>query len=229
MRLPRGPTDIRKTEIAPKPPAQLVGTEGGSVTEMTGAGRFGAEYQMAEARPQNENSAVVIVSSAGVLAWGLYGVLIVLGHPAAAVCVGIVVMLALVMREYRHGSVNIVDCTSLSFFVVALLTIVTTGHGLFSIYRTIAAWGIFAVVAWATLIAGFPFTLQYARERAPREIWNAAAGRSDRMYERPLRSITTRTMRRFRRSRFLHRAYTRDNHHRRQRAEARLEPGSRAT
>jgi hypothetical protein len=30
------------------------------------------------------------------------------------------------------------------------------------------------VVAWATLIAGFPFTLQYARERAPREIWNAA-------------------------------------------------------
>jgi hypothetical protein len=130
---------------------------------------------VAHALPENEKSAVVAVSSAGVLAWGLYSVLIVLGHPAAAVCVGIVVMLALVMREYRHGSVNIVDCTSLSFFVLALLSIVTTGHGLFSIYRTIAAWGIFAVVAWATLIAGFPFTLQYARERAPREIWNAAA------------------------------------------------------
>ena len=145
------------------------------MTDMSGAGRFGVEFQMAEARQENEKSAVVIVSSAGVLAWGLYGVLIVLGHPAAAVSVAIVVMLALVMREYRHGSVNIVDCTSLSFFVLALLTIVTTGHGLFSIYRTIAAWGIFAVVAWATLIAGFPFTLQYARERAPREIWNAAA------------------------------------------------------
>ena len=39
------------------------------------------------------------------------------------------------MREYRHGSVNIVDCTSLSFFVLALLTIATTGHDLFSIYR----------------------------------------------------------------------------------------------
>jgi hypothetical protein len=106
---------------------------------------------------------------------GLYGVSIVLGHPAAAVCVGIVVMLALVMREYRHGAVNIVDCTSLSFFVLALLTIATTGHDLFSIYRTIAAWDIFAVVARATLVAGFPFTLQYARERAPREIWNGTA------------------------------------------------------
>ena len=59
--------------------------------------------------------------------------------------------------------------------MLALLTIVTTGHDLFSIYRTIAAWGIFAVVAWATLVAGFPFTLQYARKRAPREKWNAAA------------------------------------------------------
>jgi len=142
---------------------------------MTGAGRRGAEFQVAAARLENEKSAVVTVSSVGIVAWGLYGVLIVLGHPAAAVCVGIVVMLALVMREYRQGAVNIVDCTSLSFFVLALLTIVTTGHGLFSIYRTIAAWGIFAVVAWATLVAGFPFTLQYARERAPREMWNAAA------------------------------------------------------
>jgi hypothetical protein len=142
---------------------------------MPRAGRRRAEFQVADALPENEKSAVVAVSSAGVLAWDLYGVLIVLGHPAAAVCVGIVVMLALVMREYRHGSVNIVDCTSLSFFVLALLTIVTTGHGLFSIYRTIAAWGIFAVVAWATLIAGFPFTLQYARERAPREMWNATS------------------------------------------------------
>jgi len=145
------------------------------VRDMTGAGRRGAEFQVAAARLENEKSAVVTVSSVGIVAWGLYGVLIVLGHPAAAVCVGIVVMLALVMREYRQGAVNIVDCTSLSFFVLALLTIVTTGHGLFSIYRTIAAWGIFAVVAWATLVAGFPFTLQYARERAPREMWNAAA------------------------------------------------------
>jgi hypothetical protein len=125
---------------------------------------------------ENEKSAVAAVSNAGFVAWGLYGVLIVLGHPTAAVCVGLVVMLEpVMMREYRHGAVNIVDCTSLSFFVLALLTIVTTGHDLFSNYRIIAAWGIFAVVAWATLVAGFPFTLQYSRERAAREMWNATS------------------------------------------------------
>jgi hypothetical protein len=123
--------------------------------------------------PEDEKSAVAAVSNAGFIAWGLYGVLIILGHPTAAVCVGLVVMLALVTHEYRQGAVKIVDCTSLSFFALALLTIVTTGHDLFSNYRIIAAWGIFAVVAWATLVAGFPFTSQYAREWAPHEIWNA--------------------------------------------------------
>ena len=81
----------------------------------------------------------------------------------------------LVMREYRHGAVDIVDGTSLSFFVLVLLTIVATGHDLFSNYRIIAAWGIFALVAWATLVAGFPFTLQYSRERVLREMWNATS------------------------------------------------------
>jgi hypothetical protein len=68
--------------------------------------------------PDNEKSAVATVSNAGFVALGLYGVLIVLSHPTAAVCVGLVIMLELVMREYRHEAVNIVDC------------IVTTGHDL---------------------------------------------------------------------------------------------------
>jgi hypothetical protein len=124
--------------------------------------------------PENEKSAGAAHFTAGFIAWGLYGVLILLGHPAAAICVGLVVMLTLVAREYRHGAIKIVDCTSLSYFALALLTIITTGLNVFSNYRIIAAWAIFAVVAWATLVAGFPFTLQYARERPPREIRNAA-------------------------------------------------------
>ncbi len=123
--------------------------------------------------PETEKPAPGVLSNAGFIAWGLYGVLIIAGHPTAAVCVGLAAMIALVTREYRYGALKIIDCTSLSFFALALLTIVTTGRDLFSNYRFIAAWGIFAAVAWATLLAGFPFTLQYARERAPREVWNA--------------------------------------------------------
>ncbi len=123
--------------------------------------------------PETDKPAPGVLSNAGFIAWGLYGVLIIAGHPTAAVCVGLAAMIALVTREYRYGALKIIDCTSLSFFALALLTIVTTGRDLFSNYRFIAAWGIFAAVAWATLLAGFPFTLQYARERAPREVWNA--------------------------------------------------------
>jgi hypothetical protein len=124
--------------------------------------------------PENEKSATASAYNSGFIAWGLYGVLIVLGHPTAAVCTAFVIMLALLMHEHRGHAVKIIDCTSLSFFVLALLTIVATGHELFSNYRIIAAWGIFAVVAWATLLAGFPFTLQYTRERTPHEIWKTA-------------------------------------------------------
>ena len=125
--------------------------------------------------PENAKSTLAADLSAGFIAWGLYGVLIILGHPTAAVCVGLAVMLTRVTCEYRRGAVKIIDCTSLSYFALALLTIVTTGPDVFSNYRVVAAWAIFAVVAWATLVAGFPFTSQYARERPPREIRNAAA------------------------------------------------------
>jgi hypothetical protein len=123
--------------------------------------------------PETEKSAAGVLSNSGFIAWGLYGVLIIMGHPVAAVCAGFAVMIALVAREYRIRAVKIIDCTSLSFFALALIAIITTGHDLFSNYRIIAAWGIYAVVAWATLLAGFPFTLQYAREQTPREFWNA--------------------------------------------------------
>jgi hypothetical protein len=122
--------------------------------------------------PENEKRAAGLLSNAGFIAWGSYGVLIIAGHPTAAVCVGLAIMIALVTLEYRDSTLKIVDCTSLGCFALALLTIVTTGRDLFSNYRFIAAWGIFAVVAWATLLARFPFTLQYARERAPREVWS---------------------------------------------------------
>jgi len=96
-------------------------------------------------------------------------------------------MLALVMHEHRRHAVKIIDCTSLSFFVLALLTIVATGHELFSNYRILAAWGIFAVVTWAALLAGFPFTLQYTNERTPREVWKTAISQDECDYDRGMR------------------------------------------
>ena len=44
----------------------------------------------------------------------------------------------------------------------------TVGDEVFNGYHIIPVWGVFAVVTWATLPVGFPFTVQLARESARR-------------------------------------------------------------
>ena len=64
------------------------------------------------------------------------------------------------------------DCTSLGFFLLAIVELATVGEGSFIRYQTIFGWGLFAVAAWVTMIFGVPFRLQYPRERVPRDLWN---------------------------------------------------------
>ena len=42
----------------------------------------------------------------------------------------------------------------------------------FDHYHIILVWGVFAVATCATILIGFPFTLQLARESAPRDVWS---------------------------------------------------------
>jgi hypothetical protein len=80
--------------------------------------------------------------------------------------------LAIVAREIRTASVKIIDLTSLGFFVLALTMLLTVGGPVFNHYHIIMVWAVFAVVTWTTILIGFPFTLQLARESAgagPRE------------------------------------------------------------
>ncbi len=81
-------------------------------------------------------------------------------------------MLAIVALEIRTRSVKIIDCTSLAFFLLAIVELTTIREGYFIRYQTIFGWGLFAVAAWVTMIIGVPFRLQYAQERAPHELWD---------------------------------------------------------
>ncbi|HUY39565.1 MAG TPA: hypothetical protein VMV13_12080, partial [Candidatus Binataceae bacterium] len=101
-----------------------------------------------------------------------YGLLGARGYWRMAACAGLVIMLLIVASEVRTRSVKIIDCTSLGFFFLAVVALVAAGERAFSRYQDIVGWGLFAVAAWATMIAGVPFRLQYARERAPRALWN---------------------------------------------------------
>jgi hypothetical protein len=109
-------------------------------------------------------------SNLGFLVWVVYGILYAFGHWTAATLAGLAIMLAIVAREIRTANVKIIDLTSLGFFVLALTMLLTVGGRVFNHYHIILVWGVFAVVTWTTILFGFPFTLQLARESAPREV-----------------------------------------------------------
>jgi hypothetical protein len=115
----------------------------------------------------------IVVSYLGFIAWLAYGAMIAGGYRIAAASAGAGIMLAILAGENRRGSVKIIDCTSLGFFALAFAALLTGGEHHFMRYEVILAWGVFAAVAWVTILIGFPFTTQYAREQAPRELWNA--------------------------------------------------------
>lgn len=113
-----------------------------------------------------------LVSYLGFAAWLAYGLLDAWEYWRTAACAGLVIMLAIVTYEILTRRIKIIDCTSLGFFLLAIVELATVGEGSFIHYQTILGWGLFAVAAWVTMIFGVPFRLQYARERVPRDLWN---------------------------------------------------------
>lgn len=111
-------------------------------------------------------------SNAAVLAWVIYGILCLAGLWVAGSVGGLIVMAISVSSQYRRRAVRIMDCTSLGYFAAAAIITASPAITILQEYHVAIVWGVFAVVAWATLAIGFPFTIQYARERAPREAWD---------------------------------------------------------
>src|SRR5271170_6717624 len=86
--------------------------------------------------------------------WVVYGILYALGHWTAAVVAGLAIMLAIVAGERRTANLKIIDLTSLGFFVLALILLLTAGGQVFNRYHIILVWGVFGVVTWATILLG---------------------------------------------------------------------------
>ena len=77
---------------------------------------------------------------------------------------------AVQVAVHRHNP-KILELVSLAFFIfdfvaLYLLRWATIGH-----YQGLLVHLLLASIAWGSLLAGTPFTLQYARESVPRERW----------------------------------------------------------
>jgi hypothetical protein len=121
---------------------------------------------------QNAQADGSAATNLGAIAWIAYGLLSANGYWIAAALGALAVALAIVAHEYSKNAVKIMNCTTVVFFAFALITTIAVGPSLFKSYNIWLTWAVFAVVTWATLLIGFPFTIQYAREQAPREVWD---------------------------------------------------------
>ena len=144
----------------------LLPGEGRATRRATGSG----ELRLAKVRSLWNRLGAA--SNLGFAVWVVYGILYALGHWTAAAVAGLAIMLAIVVREGRTANVQIIDLTSLGFFVLALIMLSVVGDQVFNRYHIILVWGVFAVATWATILIGFPFTLQLARKSARREVWS---------------------------------------------------------
>ena len=81
---------------------------------------------------------------------------------------------AVLLNGYRAYTRNVktLELVTLIYFAAALGVTVLTGSGLFITYGGALVYLALAGVAWGTLIAGHPFTYEYAREDWDRAFWN---------------------------------------------------------
>ena len=110
----------------------------------------------------------------GWLPWVLFFALSRTGLPRAGVIAGLLVALYPTGAQAVRGlSVKAPDWTTLAFFTVAAVSVIVGGSTLllFWKYSLVVVWVLFAGMAWASILFGEPFTLQYARETTPPEFW----------------------------------------------------------
>ena len=78
-------------------------------------------------------------------------------------------------RQFLSRSPKILDTVTVTFafFVFAAVGVIGFGWMVLGIYMTLLVNVTLMAIAWGSLLAGTPFTIQYAREQVPQELWRA--------------------------------------------------------
>jgi len=115
-------------------------------------------------------SRILLVAGFGI--WVVYGFLAGMGHWPAAVAFGLAAGIGLLLLEAgRHLAIKLLDWTIVVYFGIAAIATFLVRSAAFPLYSPLVIWTLYAVVTWASIFSGAPFSLQYARESAAREHW----------------------------------------------------------
>lgn len=115
----------------------------------------------------------VLLSSSVI--WFVYGFLAGFGRWPFAVGFGLIAGLCLVVIVLISAKivVKLTDWTLVGYFAIAAAATFVVPIHAFPRYASVVIWSMFSVMTWASILIGRPFTLQFARESAPREHWES--------------------------------------------------------
>ena len=117
-----------------------------------------------------------IVLASSFVIWIVYGTLAGMRHWPAAVIVGLAASIGLLLFAAGcHIKVKLLDWVLLGYFAIAAIATFAVRSAAFPVYSPVVIWVLYAAVTWASILAGSPFSVQYARETAPVEHWNRPA------------------------------------------------------
>ncbi|MBV9249642.1 MAG: hypothetical protein JO227_10425 [Acetobacteraceae bacterium] len=74
-------------------------------------------------------------------------------------------------RQIFGRSLKILETATFAFFVFITVGILGFGWIILATYMTLIVNLTLSAIAWGSLLAGVPFTIQYAREQVPPEFW----------------------------------------------------------
>jgi len=103
--------------------------------------------------------------------WIVYGLLAVTGHAPLAYVGDLIASLCQTAPQWRARRLKIMDGVTLVFFLAGAVSTLAFHSSLFPRTGSVLIWGTFALIAWGSLLAGAPFTAEYARDAVPPEYW----------------------------------------------------------
>jgi all-trans-retinol 13,14-reductase len=77
------------------------------------------------------------------------------------------------VRQIRSRSLKILDTTTFAFFLFVLVCVFGFHWMILATYMSLLVNVTLMAIAWGSLLAGRPFTIQYAREQVAREFWHS--------------------------------------------------------
>lgn len=107
------------------------------------------------------------------LPWLLYGLGSATNHWQVATGGGLILCLVYLAVLRRRGiSIKLMDWTMLTVFMIGSVLMIGLRSTRFPVYNAVVIWLCFAAAAWSSAVIGRPFTIAYAREKAPSEFWD---------------------------------------------------------